>query len=70
MSCARSRNFLSIKTDVVSKEREFIQKLKAKDAQHEVAMQEMHVKTNAFERQLLSKDQIIAELQSQVRHKL
>ena len=65
--CLRSRKFLSLKTDLVSKEREYIQKLKAKDALHEAAIQEMQVTQVSLERQLVSKDKTIAELQAQVR---
>jgi hypothetical protein len=62
----RSRNFVTLKTDIVSKERENIQKIKAKDAAHEIVVQALQDQKDLLERQLAERDSTIGVLQTQV----
>lgn len=64
-SSFRSRNFVALKTDLVSKERENIQKLKAKDAAHENIIRELQAEKAALERQIVERDRTIGVLQTQ-----
>jgi hypothetical protein len=50
----------------VSKERENIQKIKAKDAAHEIVVQALQDQKDLLERQLAERDSTIGVLQTQV----
>ena len=56
-----------MKTDVASKQREFIQQIKQKDEEHREEIERYKTEIAALQKQLIAKDSLITAHQSQVR---
>jgi hypothetical protein len=62
----RARNQLKVKTDVASRQREFVQQLKQKDEDHREEVRRLKNELAFLQKQLISKDSVITAHQTQV----